>query len=170
MDAKSGDMSYDLRMTLIYVDADACPVKEEITTIAICHGCRAVMVCNGGIRPHPHPLIDLAIVDDGPDAADIWIAEQAGAGDIVITNDIPLAARSVGNGAAVLRPDGSPITAANVGSVLATRDLMADVRAADPLHQEKGRQSKGKPFSKADRGRFSQALDQYLSRQKGARG
>ncbi|MEE3105818.1 MAG: DUF188 domain-containing protein, partial [Pseudomonadota bacterium] len=119
----------------------------------------AVMVCNGGIRPHPHPLIDLAIVDDGPDAADMWIAREAGGGDIVVTNDIPLAARVVENGAAVLRPDGSPITEKNVGTLLAMRDLMADLRAADPF-----RQGKGKPFSKADRSRFSQALDQLLSR------
>jgi len=111
-------------MTTIYVDADACPVKDEVVTIAIRHECRAVMVCNGGIRPNPHPLIDLAIVDDGPDAADIWIADQAGAGDIVITSDIPLAARAVAAGSHVLRPDGSPITPDNVGATLATRDLM----------------------------------------------
>ena len=146
-------------MTIIYVDADACPVKDEIITVAIRHGCRAVMVCNGGIRPNPHPLIELAIVDDGPDTADIWIADRAGSGDIVVTNDIPLAARAVENAAAVLRPDGSAITASNVGNVLATRDLIADLRAADPF-----RQGKGKPFSKADRSRFSQALDQFLSR------
>ena len=146
-------------MTTVYVDADACPVKIEIITIAIRHSSRAVMVCNGGIRPHPHPLIDLAIVDDGPDAADMWIAREAGGGDIVVTNDIPLAARVVENGAAVLRPDGSPITEKNVGTLLAMRDLMADLRAADPF-----RQGKGKPFSKADRSRFSQALDQLLSR------
>ena len=146
-------------MTTVYVDADACPVKDEIITIAIRHGRRAVMVCNGGIRPHPHPLIDLAIVDDGPDAADMWIAREAGGDDIVVTNDIPLAARVVENGAAVLRPDGSPITEKNAGTLLAMRDLMADLRAADPF-----RQGKGKPFSKADRSRFSQALDQLLSR------
>ena len=145
--------------TIVYVDADACPVKDEVTTIAIRHGCRAVLVCNGGIRPHPHPLIDLAIVNDGPDAADIWIADRAGALDVVVTNDIPLAARVVENGAAVLRPDGSPVSADNVGNVLATRDLMTDMRAADPF-----RQAKGRSFSKADRGRFSQALDQLLSR------
>ena len=145
--------------TIVYVDADACPVKDEVTTIAIRHGCRAVLVCNGGIRPHPHPLIDLAIVNDGPDAADIWIADRAGALDVVVTNDIPLAARVVENGAAVLRPDGSPVSADNVGNVLATRDLMTDMRAADPF-----RQAKGRPFSKADRGRFSQVLDQLLSR------
>ena len=146
-------------MTTVYVDADACPVKDEIITIAIRHGCRAVMVCNGGIRPHPHPLIDLAIVYDSPDAADMWIASKAGGDDIVVTNDIPLAARVVENGAAVLRPDGRPITEKNVGTLLAMRDLMADLRAADPF-----RQGKGKPFSKADRSRFSQALDQLLSR------
>ena len=145
--------------TIVYVDADACPVKDEVTTIAIRHGCRAVMVCNGGIRPHSHPLIDLAIVNDGADAADIWIADHAGALDVVVTNDIPLAARVVENGAAVLRPDGSPVSADNVGNVLATRDLMTDMRAADPF-----RQAKGRSFSKADRGRFSQALDQLLSR------
>ena len=113
---------------IVYVDADACPVKDEVTTVAIRHGCRAVMVCNGGIRPHPHPLVDLAIVDDGPDAADIWIADHAGPSDVVVTSDIPLAARAVGNGAAVLRPDGSPVSADNVGNVLATRDLMTDMR------------------------------------------
>ena len=145
--------------TIVYVDADACPVKDEVTTIAIRHGCRAVMVCNGGIRPHSHPLIDLAIVNDGADAADIWIADHAGALDVVVTNDIPLAARVVENGAAVLRTDGSPVSADNVGNVLATRDLMTDMRAADPF-----RQAKGRPFSKADRGRFSQVLDQLLSR------
>ncbi|MEL0195828.1 MAG: YaiI/YqxD family protein [Rhodobiaceae bacterium] len=166
MDAKPASLSYGQAMMTIYVDADACPVKEEITTIAIRHACRAVMVCNGGIRPNPHPLIDLVIVDDGPDAADIWIADRAGAGDIIITTDIPLAAKCVGNGAAVLRPDGSPITGANIGGILATRDLMADMRAADPLHQ--GRQGQGRPFSKADRGRFSQALDQLVSRQSGS--
>ena len=151
-------------MTTIYVDADACPVKDEVTAIAIRHGCRAVMVCNGGIRPNPHPLIDLVIVDDGPDAADIWIAGTVAAGDIVVTNDIPLAAKCVASDSRVLRPDGSAITAANIGSILATRDLMADMRAADPLQQNASQHGRSKPFSKADRGRFSQALDQLLSR------
>lgn len=151
-------------MTTIYVDADACPVKDEVTAIAIRHGCRAVMVCNGGIRPNPHPLIDLVIVDDGPDAADIWIAGTVATDDIVVTNDIPLAAKCVASDSRVLRPDGSAITAANIGSILATRDLMADMRAADPLQQNTGQHGRSKPFSKADRGRFSQALDQLLSR------
>ena len=163
-DAKLTKLFYGCRIMMVYVDADACPVKDEITAVAIRHECRVVMVCNGGIRPNPHPLIDLVIVDDGPDAADIWIAEACAADDIVITNDIPLAAKSVANGAAVLRPDGSQITGANIGSILATRDLMADMRAADPLQQTRVHQGKAKPFSKSDRGRFSQALDQLLSR------
>ena len=146
---------------IVYVDADACPVKDEVTTVAIRHGCRAVMVCNGGIRPHPHPLVDLAIVDDGPDAADIWIADHAGPSDVVVTSDIPLAARAVGNGAAVLRPDGSPVSANNVGNVLATRDLMADLRAADPF-----RQGGGKSFTKSDRSRFLSALESTLRKAK----
>ena len=107
-------------------------------------------------------MIDLAIVDDGPDAADIWIAERAGAGDIVVTNDIPLAARCLENKADVIRPDGSLITTANIGAVLATRDLMADIRASDPLST--GHQPRGKPFSKQDRGHFLQQMDQMLSR------
>ena len=151
-------------MTTIYVDADACPVKDEVTAIAIRHGCRAVMVCNGGIRPNPHSMIDLVIVDEGPDAADIWIARTVAAGDIVVTNDIPLAAKCVAGDSRVLRPDGSAITAANIGTILATRDLMADMRAADPLRQNAGQHGSSQPFSKADRGRFSQALDQLLSR------
>ena len=149
---------------VIYVDADACPVKDEIIAVAIRHGCRAVMVCNGGIRPNPHPLIELRIVNDGPDAADIWIAERCETDDIVVTNDVPLAAKAVAAGAAVLRPDGSEITRANIGGILATRDLMADMRAADPLQQTRAHQSRARPFSKSDRGRFSQALDQLLSR------
>ena len=155
---------YGRGIMTVYVDADACPVKDEIITIATRHDCRAVMVCNGGIRPHPHPLIGLVIVNDGPDAADMWIAETCGADDVVITNDIPLAANSVEKGAYVLRPDGSRITAGNIGGILATRDLMADMRAADPLQQGSVRHGQARPFSKADRGRFSQALDQLLSR------
>ena len=105
-------------MTTIYVDADACPVKDEVTAIAIRHGCRAVMVCNGGIRPNPHPLIDLVIVDDGPDAADIWIAGTVAAGDIVVTNDIPLAAKCVASDSRVLRPDAPTANSAGKTSSL----------------------------------------------------
>lgn len=142
---------------IVYVDADACPVKEEIVTIALRHKRAVKFVCNGGIRPYPHELIDLVIVSSGPDEADKWIAEEIAQGDVLVTSDIPLAAKAVAKDAFVLRPDGSALTAANIGSILATRDLMADVRAADPFYQ-----GKSKPFSGVDKGRFKQQFDQIL--------
>ena len=147
---------------MIYVDADACPVKDDIITIAIRHNTQVLMVCNGGIRPHPHDLISLKIVPSGPDEADKWIADHIMPHDILVTNDIPLAAKAVEKSAIVLRPDGSRITEKNIGNILATRDLMSDIRAADPFHQ-----SKSKPFSNADKGRFRQMLDQELRLIKG---
>ena len=99
----------------------------------------------------------LQIVADGPDVADMWIAERAGKGDVVITADIPLAAKCVAAGALVLRHDGSTLTEANIGQQLAMRDLMSDLRAADPF-----RQGSGKGFTKADRSRFLDALERTL--------
>jgi uncharacterized protein YaiI (UPF0178 family) len=142
---------------MIYVDADACPVKAEVETVATRRKINVRMVSNGGIRPSPNALIESVFVPEGPDVADIWIAERAGKGDVVITNDIPLAARCVESGARVLRPTGEELTAGNIGNVLATRDLMTDLRAADPF-----RQGKGKPFTKSDRSRFLDALDRAL--------
>ena len=141
----------------VYVDADACPVKDEAERVAARHGVRLCLVSNGGLRPSRNPLVEMIYVPDGPDEADKWIAERAGPGDVVVTNDIPLAARCVAAGAAVLRPDGSALNAANIGNVLATRDLMADLRAADPF-----RQGGGRAFSKADRSRFLEALERTL--------
>ncbi|MEC9199786.1 MAG: YaiI/YqxD family protein [Pseudomonadota bacterium] len=146
---------------MIYVDADACPVKEEIERIATRHKIPVAMVCNGGLRPSRNPLIELVIVPEGPDVADMWIADRATEADLVITNDIPLAAKCVESGAEVLRPNGEPLTAKNIGNVLATRDLMADLRAADPF-----RQGGGKGFTKADRSRFLQAMEDALRRLK----
>ena len=146
---------------MIYVDADACPVKEEIERIATRHKIPVAMVCNGGLRPSRNPLIELVIVPEGPDVADMWIADRATGSDLVITNDIPLAAKCVESGAEVLRPNGEPLTAKNIGNVLATRDLMADLRAADPF-----RQGGGKGFTKADRSRFLQAMEDALRRLK----
>jgi len=94
--------------------------------------------------PSPNPFVETVVVPDGPDIADMWIADRATKGDVVITGDIPLAAKCVENGALVLKHNGEPLTTANIGNVLATRDLMADMRAADPF-----RQGGGKPFSKA---------------------
>ncbi len=148
---------------MIYVDADACPVKAEVEAIATRLKVPVAMVSNGGIRPSQNPLIESVFVPDGPDEADKWIADRAGHGDVVVTNDIPLAARAVEAGALVLKPNGEPLTNANIGNVLATRDLMTDLRAADPF-----RQGGGKAFGKADRARFRDALDRVLRLTKGS--
>jgi len=142
---------------MIYVDADACPVREETVRVAERHAHPVSFVSNGGIRPSRHPLVSMVVVTEGADAADKWIAERIGPGDVCITADVPLAARAVAAGARVLAPDGQPFTPANIGPRLAARDLMADLRAADPF-----RQGGGRPFAKADRARFLQALDQAL--------
>lgn len=142
---------------MIYVDADACPVKAEVERVGTRHKLRVFVVSNGGIRPSQNPLVETVVVPDGPDVADMWIADRAKAGDVVITGDIPLAARCIENGALVLKHNGEALTQANIGNVLATRDLMADMRAADPF-----RQGGGKPFSKADRARFLDALERTV--------
>ena len=142
---------------MIYVDGDACPVKDEVERVATRRGIKVSIVSNGGLRPSRNPLIEMVYVPDGPDLADMWIAERARTGDVVVTNDIPLAAKCVEAGAKVLRPDGEELHARNIGNVLATRDLMADLRAADPF-----RQGGGKAFSKTDRSRFLSALDRAL--------
>ncbi len=141
----------------IYVDADACPVKDEVVRVAARHKVPVKMVSNGGLRPNPHPLVEMVIVPEGPDLADIWIADRAKLGDVVITGDIPLAAKAVEAGAQVLKHNGEALTQANIGNVLATRDLMADLRAADPF-----RHGGGKAFSKSDRSRFLEALERVL--------
>lgn len=142
---------------MIYIDADACPVKAEVERVGTRHKLRMFVVSNGGIRPSPNPLVETVVVSDGPDVADMWIADRATKGDVVITGDIPLAARCIENGALVLKHNGEPLTQANIGNVLATRDLMADMRAADPF-----RQGGGKPFSKADRARFLDGLERAV--------
>ena len=144
---------------MIYVDADACPVKQEIEKVATRHREPVVQVANGGLRPSQNPLVETVFVPEGPDVADKWIADRATAGDIVVTSDIPLAARCVAAGVMVLKPNGEQLTATNVGNALAMRDLMTDLRAADPF-----RQGSGKGFSKADRSRFLQALEDALRR------
>lgn len=142
---------------MIFVDADACPVKAEVETVATRREVMVKMVSNGGIRPSPNPLIESVFVAAGPDEADKWIAENATTGDVVITSDIPLAAKCVEAGAKVLKPNGEALTEKNIGNVLATRDLMTDLRAADPF-----RQGGGKGFTKADRSRFLDALERAL--------
>lgn len=125
-------------MTL-YIDADACPVKAEAETVATRHRVKMVLVSNGGIRPSANPLVESVYVGSGLDEADRWIADHAGPGDVVVTGDIPLAARCLEGGARVIKHNGEELTARNIGMVLATRDLMADLRSADPFRQGGGR-------------------------------
>lgn len=145
-------------MTL-YIDADACPVKAEAERVASRLRVRMVLVSNGGIRPSANPLVESVYVGSSLDEADRWIADHAGRGDVVVTADIPLAARVIGTGAAVVKPDGEELTAANIGQILATRDLMTDLRSADPF-----RQGGGRAFSARDRSRFLDVLDRVLRR------
>jgi uncharacterized protein len=144
-------------MTRIFIDADACPVKDEVVRVAERHGLKTYIVSNGGLRPNPHPLVENVIVPDGPDVADMWIADRAAAGDVVVTGDIPLAAKCIETGAQVIQHNGEVFTTSNIGNRLATRDLMADLRAADPF-----KQGGGKPFSRADRSRFLDMLEREV--------
>jgi uncharacterized protein len=141
----------------LYIDADACPVKAEAERVASRFGVPMVLVCNGGLRPSQNPLVTLVIVGEGPDAADRWIADNCGPGDVVVTSDIPLADRCLKAGAQVLGHSGELLDQENIGNRLAMRDLMNDIRASDPFHQ-----SSGPAFSRADRSRFLQALNKAL--------
>ncbi|WP_116133018.1 YaiI/YqxD family protein [Tropicimonas sp. IMCC34043] len=146
-------------MSTIWIDADACPVKDEAEAVATRHRVPMVLVCNGGLRPPANPLVRIVYVEEGLDVADRWIASHCGPGDVVVTADIPLAADCTAAGAVVIKPDGEVLTERNIGGVLATRNLMTELRSADPL-----RPGGGRPFSKSDRARFSQALDRELTR------
>lgn len=140
----------------VLVDADACPVKDEIYKVAWRHEVPVVIVSNSWLRVPQHPLVSRQVVSDGFDAADDWIAEQADASSVVITADILLADRALKAGAKVLSPTGKPFTTSSIGAAIATRAIMADLRAG-------GDQIGGpKPFSPADRSAFLQALDREL--------
>ncbi|MEM9841170.1 MAG: YaiI/YqxD family protein [Pseudomonadota bacterium] len=144
----------------ILVDADACPVKDETYKVALRYQVPAILVSNSFLRVPPHPLIQLVTVSDGFDAADDHIAERADARSIVVTADILLAERALKAGAAVLSPTGKPFTENSIGSAIATRAIMADLRAG-------GDQIGGAaPFSKADRSRYLSALDEAVTRLK----
>jgi hypothetical protein len=137
----------------IYVDADACPVKDETVHVATRHGLKTYMVSDGGIRPSQSTLVELVTVDQGPDAADDWIAEHIQKADICITNDIPLAARCLERGALAIKPNGEPFTDDGIGMALANRELMQGLR-------ESGEITGGpKPFSKSDRSEFLNRLE-----------
>jgi len=142
----------------ILVDADACPVKDEIYKVAIRHAVPVTIVSNAWLRIPVHPLLSRVTVDSGFDAADDWIAERADADAIVVTTDILLADRCLKAGATVIAPNGRPFTANSIGGAIATRAIMADLRAG-------GEQLGGPPpFSRTDRSQFLQALDTALVR------
>jgi hypothetical protein len=145
---------------LILVDADACPVKDEVYKVAWRHGARVAIVSNSPIRVPEHPDIERVVVGSGFDAADDWIAERAGPETVVITADILLADRALKAGAAVLSPTGKPFTTSSIGTAIATRAIMADLRAGGDAIGGPA------PFAKTDRSRFLQALDEALVRLK----
>jgi len=143
----------------ILVDADACPVKEEVYRVARRREVPVAVVSNSPFRVPTDPLIERVVVHGGFDAADDWIAERADARAVVVTGDILLADRCLKAGAAVIGPDGRPFTPASIGGAIATRAIMADLRAG--LGDRVGGPA---PFAKADRSRFLQALDEALVR------
>ncbi len=145
-------------MPTIYVDADACPVKDEVVRVAERHGMPVVFVSNGGLRPSRDPMIRNVVVAKGADAADDWIAENAKANDIVVTADIPLAARCVPLEAQVLGPTGRPFTPETIGMALAMRDLKQHLRETG---ESKGYNAS---FAAADRSRFLSELDRLCRR------
>ncbi|WP_442680714.1 YaiI/YqxD family protein [Sphingomonas sp. ASY06-1R] len=146
----------------ILVDADACPVKDEIYQVAYRTGVAVVIVSNSHLRVPDHPLIRRVVVSDGFDAADDWIAAAADKAAIVVTADILLADRCIKAGATVIAPNGKPFTASGIGAAVATRAIMADLRAG-------GEQLGGPaPFAKTDRSRFLQAMDAAIVRLKRA--
>ena len=142
----------------ILVDADACPVKDEIYKVAYRRGVAVRVVSNARIRIPDHALIERVVVSDGFDAADDWIAETAGPRDVVVTADILLAERCLKAGAAVIGPTGKPFTSGSIGSAVAMRAIMADLRVGGDAIGGPA------PFAKADRSRFLQALDEALVR------
>src|SRR4029453_2069185 len=143
----------------ILVDADACPVKEEIYRVAYRREVPVRVVSNSYLRVPSHPLIERIVVPDKFDAADDWIAGQADSKTVVITGDILLADRCLKQGAAVIGHNGKPFTSASIGGAIATRAIMADLRVAAD-----GMTGGPAPFAKADRSRFLQALDEALVR------
>jgi len=143
-------------LLVIYVDGDACPVKDEVYRVAGRHKLLTRVVTNSWLRLPESPLIELSVVSEGLDAADDWIVEHISAGDIAITADIPLAARCLAKGAVVLGPNGKPFDAGNIGPALVTREIMSDLRDRGEV------QTYNPAFSKQDRVRFLDALEKAV--------
>ncbi len=144
----------------IFVDADACPVKEEVYRVARRYGLKVYVISNGGVRVPAGPLIEMVVVEAGPDVADDWIVARAESGDIVITADIPLAHRCLQTGAEVIGPTGRAFTLNSIGAAMAQRGLMEHLRSTGEIT------GGPKPFAAGDRSRFLQTLDEAVNRVK----
>jgi hypothetical protein len=143
-------------MTVLYVDADACPVKDECIRVGERHNVRIIFVSNSWMRLPEGDLIERMVVPEGPDEADNWIAERAGKGDVVITADVPLASRCVNAGAMVLSPNGKPFREEAIGMRLAMRDLNTHLREIGEIRES------GPAFTKQDRSRFLNQLETVM--------
>ena len=144
----------------IFIDADACPVKEDTLKVAARYKLETFIVSNGGMRPNPDPLVNVIVVADGADVADDWIVEKAEAGDIAITADIPLAARLLDKQAHPLGPTGKPFTEQTIGMALAVREIKQHQREATQT------QTRNPGFTQRDRSNFLQALDRLVQQTK----
>jgi uncharacterized protein YaiI (UPF0178 family) len=144
----------------IFIDADACPVKDEVYKVAARYGLKTFVVSNSFMMVPRSAMIEQVVVDAGPDIADDWIAERTLPGDIVVTNDIPLAERVLQAGGAAITPSGRPFTQDSIGSAIAQRALMEQLRSTGEIT------GGPKPFDRNDRSRFLQALDEAVQREK----
>ncbi|MFY9655334.1 MAG: YaiI/YqxD family protein [Methylocystis sp.] len=144
----------------IYIDADACPVKDETYRVALRYGLQTFVVSNAFMQVPKAALIERVIVSAGPDVADDWIVERLNAGDVVVTNDIPLAARALAKQAHAVAPHGRAFTEDSIGMALAQRALMEHIRSTGEIT------GGPPPFSSANRSQFLQALDQIVSRER----
>jgi len=145
------------RAPQVYIDADACPVKDEVYKVALRYGLKTWVVANAFLTVPQSPKIERVIVEAGPDVADDWIADRVRPGDVVVTNDIPLADRVLKAGGAALSPTGKPFTADSIGAAMAQRSLMEHLRSTGEIT------SGPRPFSRSDRSAFLQALDRIVS-------
>ena len=141
---------------ILYVDADACPVKPEIIKVAERHNLKVIQVADGGLRPSRDPMVENVIVTQGADAADDWIAENIGAQDICITNDIPLAKRCLEKQAKALKPNGKLFDEANIGMALAMREINQHIRESQQT------QTYNAGFTQKDRSNFLQELERLI--------
>ncbi len=143
----------------VYIDADACPVKEEVYKVAARYGLKTFVVANSFMQVPLSPLIERVIVEAGPDVADDWIATRIERGDVAITNDIPLAERVLAAGGAAIAPNGRAFTTDSIGSAIAQRALMEQLRSTGEIT------GGPKPFGAADRSQFLQTFDQVIQRE-----